>query len=108
MNKQEDMTTIKIPIDTALVKEDIHHLMERIDEEIMKYQENEAREYVAELLNNLLQYVSTMTFLRLGNIEIWVKDKQLIDSLYYGIEGGVREEYKIVRWIWKDEPRESH
>lgn len=108
MNKQEDMTTIKIPIDTALVKEDIHHLMERIDEEIMKYQENEAREYVAELLNNLLQYVSTMTFLRLGNIEIWVKDKQQIDSSWAGIEGGVREEYKIVRWVSKDEPRESN
>ena len=108
MNKQEDMTTVKIPIDNALVKEDIHHLMERIDEEIMKYQENEAREYVAELLNNLLQYVSTMTFLRLGNIEIWVKDKQLIDSPYDGIEGGVREEYKIVRWVGKDEARESN
>lgn len=104
MNKQEDMTTIKIPIDTALVKEDIHHLTERIDEEIMKYQENEAREYVAELLNNLLQYVSNMTFLRLGNIEIWAGDKQQVCS---AVGDGVREEYKIVRWVGKDGTRNS-
>ena len=110
------MTEIKMPKAKALeIKNEciaaenfLEKEFEKITEKWVQPREEESKKYVAELLNNLLQYTSKMTFLRLGNIEIWVKDKQLIDSPYDGIEGGVREEYKIVRWVRKDEHRESN
>ena len=98
----EELTEV-ISFENPVLKE-----LDELNKKMVDSYEEASKKYVAELLNNLLQYTSKMTFLRLGNIEIWVKGKEQIDSHYAGIEGGVREEYKIVRWVSKDEARGSN
>ena len=92
--KRPKPNIIEVKDMTVPVLKDISFIMDEINKEIMERREEHAKKYVAELLNNLLNIVSNMTYLQLDNIEIWNNANHLTTD-------GAYEEYRIVRWIMK-------
>lgn len=100
--KRPKPNIIEVKDMTIPVLEDISFIMDEIHKEVMERREEHAKKYVAELLNNLLEYImNNMTVFYLDNIEIWNRSTKMDTS-------GEWEEYTVKRWINKDEPRGSN